>query len=267
MMSGPVQSNHRGSDAPGALAGRLGGELRQELELRRMMVAQTDAVLRTLGHELGNVVNGMRTTLSVLRSKLESPSPQTATCLDLCFESLESAQQMLVAVKTYHAAKVSLQPLDLRDHLGRETDLIFKIARTAGAHCRFSCTPRALPVLADPTAMLQVLINLVDNAAAAAHRCSDPEIELSCEQLERIALVQVRDNGHGIAEDDLVRVFAPFYTTWENRSGIGLTLVQKLMVKMGALITIDSRKDSGTTVKLYFPLTGSTTGAGASEMQ
>lgn len=269
-MSSPVQSNDGGNDPPAELRDQLGRELQQELELRRMMVEQTDAVLRTLGHELGNVVNGMKTTLSVLRSKLQSPSPQSTPYFDLCLESIEPARQMLVAIKTYHAAgQPRLQPIDLCDYLGQETDLIFKNARAAGAHCRFSCAPQPTPVLVDPTATLRILISLVDNAAAATRYRSDPEIELSCERLEQIILVQVKDNGQGIAEENLVRVFAPFYTTRTNHAGIGLAVVQKLMVKMGALIRIDSRKDNGTTVKLYFPLIDATpaTAAGTPDRQ
>ena len=57
------------------------------------------------------------------------------------------------------------------------------------------------------------------------------------------------------AFNDLAQVFAPLFTTRIDGSGMGLAIVQKLMVKMGGLAVIDSREGRGCTVELRLPLT------------
>jgi signal transduction histidine kinase len=66
-------------------------------------------------------------------------------------------------------------------------------------------------------------------------------------------VVEVRDNGVGIAPEHRERIFLPFYTTKPTGTGLGMAIVKKLMDLHGGEIEIDSAPGRGTTVRLVLP--------------
>jgi signal transduction histidine kinase len=65
--------------------------------------------------------------------------------------------------------------------------------------------------------------------------------------------VQVGDNGEGIDETALTRIFKPYFTTKETGNGLGMMVVQRIMRAHGGRIGLDSQKGKGTVVTLQFP--------------
>jgi two-component system nitrogen regulation sensor histidine kinase NtrY len=102
---------------------------------------------------------------------------------------------------------------------------------------------------ADRQMLEQVMINLVTNSVQALRNREDPEIELSCyrDANDHICL-SVRDNGEGIQEDKLEKVFVPFFTTREEGSGIGLSLCKQIIRSHNGRTQIESTAGQGTRV-------------------
>jgi signal transduction histidine kinase len=117
-------------------------------------------------------------------------------------------------------------------------------------------------VPADPDLLKRVLDNLLDNAA----KYSDPEtpVELSVKQGNRQLVVEVSDRGVGIEEDDLPRVFEPFFRTDRSRArgaggaGLGLTLCKRIVDAHGGTIAASRNPARGTTIRFTLPLPGET---------
>jgi signal transduction histidine kinase len=65
----------------------------------------------------------------------------------------------------------------------------------------------------------------------------------------------VRDDGNGIAPEDLDRIFLPFHTKKEKGLGIGLSLVQKIATAHGGRVTVESAKGAGSSFRLFLPNT------------
>ena len=91
-----------------------------------------------------------------------------------------------------------------------------------------------LPLYADESQILQVLVNLVKNAAEAfdsgsAERYSGKRIELTVLASSRQTVIEVRNNGAPIPQEVLPHIFVPFFTTKESGSGIGLSLSRYIM--------------------------------------
>jgi two-component system nitrogen regulation sensor histidine kinase NtrY len=68
----------------------------------------------------------------------------------------------------------------------------------------------------------------------------------------RQCMIRVTDNGEGIGEEDLDKIFIPFYSTREGGSGIGLSLVRNIMRTHRGSVQVSSRQGSGTTFSLLF---------------
>ncbi len=112
-----------------------------------------------------------------------------------------------------------------------------------------------LPLLKlDAERMRQVLWNLLLNAAQAMP--SGGIVHVSATQVgERVRLL-VSDEGVGIAEEDLSRVFDPFYTTRQGGTGLGLATVERVAREHGGSVWARSEPGGGTAFAIWLPLSG-----------
>ncbi len=108
------------------------------------------------------------------------------------------------------------------------------------------------PVLFDERYMKQVLLNLIKNAQAAMPKGglltiatvgSDGEVRIS-----------VCDTGTGISQENLKKIFEPYFTTKGNGTGLGLTLVYKIIREHQGEMSVDSRVGEGTDFEIILPV-------------
>jgi PAS domain S-box-containing protein len=131
------------------------------------------------------------------------------------------------------------------------------------------------PVLADPTQVQQVLMNLCTNAAQAMH----PEggrlkVELFKEELKagdiaaswdiepgKYMVLEVSDTGGGMKPEMLDKIFEPYYTTKEpgEGTGLGLAVVHGIVTTHGGVIDVSSQPGQGSTFRIYLPVSSETT--------
>jgi len=100
----------------------------------------------------------------------------------------------------------------------------------------------------------QAMINIIQNAAYAidGYR-EDGKIEIATEiQNEKIAVI-ISDNGRGISKENMGKVFEPFFSTKEIGTGLGLTIVYKIIHEQHGDIIIDSEENKGTVFRIEFP--------------
>jgi signal transduction histidine kinase len=98
-----------------------------------------------------------------------------------------------------------------------------------------------------------VLINLVLNSIDAVKNKHDGKIQLSSRMDDRgRAIIQVLDNGIGIEEDVVEKIFIPFFTTKEHGSGIGLSLSKQIMRLHRGTIAVQSKRGEATVFTLRF---------------
>ena len=101
----------------------------------------------------------------------------------------------------------------------------------------------------------QVLLNLIYNSLDAMEQ-GGGTIEVSTSTRARYAVVDVMDTGPGISQENLGRIFEPFFSTKPEGkgTGLGLSLCHSMMKKMKGDITVSSQEGEGTTFHLFFPL-------------
>ena len=111
-----------------------------------------------------------------------------------------------------------------------------------------------LEVLADPLAIEQVIVNLVRNAleASAPHA---GVVRIATERADVGPCLRVEDDGPGIAEGDLPRIFDPFFSTRERTggTGLGLSIVHGIVAEHGGSIDVESRLGAGTRFRVRLP--------------
>lgn len=104
----------------------------------------------------------------------------------------------------------------------------------------------------DPTQMQQVLVNLIKNAIQAMSRGGTLTVQTG--EGSDAVWVSVADTGGGIPEEQLNRIFEPFYTTKKKGTGLGLMIVQRIVRAHNGHIEVDSQVGRGTTFRIWLPL-------------
>lgn len=227
----------------------------EELLRRQVAVDQAEGIFRTFRHEIGNAMNTLKATLTVYRENHERFEPdQRERYLSRCLETLRIAEHLLGALRRYQTLdRVEPERVRVGELLRERSDLLFATARARGVDCRVETGEAESPVSADPEALVRVLLNVIDNAVTALSGCASPFLRVSCRNIAGNVVVEVTDNGVGIPRADLPHVFSPLFTTKPEGSGMGLAIVQKLMLRMNGLALVRSEPGRGTTLELRFP--------------
>lgn len=106
---------------------------------------------------------------------------------------------------------------------------------------------------ADASLVEQILINLVVNAADAVKEKEEPRILLSAYiNPNNKVVIKVADNGAGMPEELIEKIFIPFFSTRKTGSGIGLSLCKQIMLLHKGTIQVQSVEGEGSAFLLYF---------------
>jgi signal transduction histidine kinase len=108
------------------------------------------------------------------------------------------------------------------------------------------------PVECDPEQIVQVLLNVTLNALQASP--AGAQISISAVRSENMILMRVSDEGSGIAEVELGKIFDPFYTTKEGGTGLGLAISYQILAQHGGGIAVARNPDKGMTFTLTLPI-------------
>ena len=113
--------------------------------------------------------------------------------------------------------------------------------------------PASLPQFeCDAEQMKQVILNLTINAVQAM---AEPgEIVISAHQKSSSIVINVRDEGPGVRQEDMDKIFNPFFTTKDAGTGLGLSVVHQIVAQHGGVVTAEKNPGRGMTFSLLLPL-------------
>jgi len=148
---------------------------------------------------------------------------------------------------------LSLQPVDLHVILDRSLRLLQDGIEDSDITVRRTYGPNNASIMADPLQMEQVFLNLIGNAVQAMS--GGGVLDICTRFTDESVEMLFGDTGNGIASADLSLIFQPFHTTKHRGSGLGLSIVKKIVEAHGGTIHVDSKLGEGTTANVTIPRT------------
>jgi len=149
--------------------------------------------------------------------------------------------------------KPNLRKVFIHDLFDRVALLFRARFKEAGVKFEMEITPPDIHIEADLELIEQVIINLFQNSLEAMQDTTGRKLSLiAVRKSDEHVEISVTDNGKGINEDVLEKIFLPYYSTKVNSSGIGLSLSQQIMMLHHARIEVSSVVDKGSTFTLMF---------------
>jgi PAS domain S-box-containing protein len=145
-----------------------------------------------------------------------------------------------------------LRPASLNDVVQKTLELLQPELDNRGLNLRTRLAPQLPATPIDPTQIQQVLVNLIKNALQAMTKGGTLTLQTG-EGAEGV-WVSVADTGGGIPQEQINRIFEPFYTTKKKGTGLGLMIVQRIVRAHGGHIELESQVGRGTTFRIWLPL-------------
>ncbi len=228
-------------------------------DITHLIQAQRDAawgeVARRLAHEIKNPLTPIQLSAERLQQKLHDKLPDNEA--DILKRATGTIVSHVAALKGMvddftqyaHASRMNAKAVNLND-LVREVLVLYEAMGVA-------IEPRLadnLPsIYADPAMLRQVLHNLFQNAIDALTGVENPRILVNTSLGTGGVLLTVRDNGTGIAEAVMGRIFEPYVTTKPKGTGLGLAIVKKIVDEHHGRILVENVKPHGATVSIVLP--------------
>jgi signal transduction histidine kinase len=206
-------------------------------------------------HELGNPINSIKMTLSVLKKNLNNYSTNAVEkFVDRAMTESSRVEFLLQALKSFSIFEnPNIQNIILEEFLISFISLVSSDLSQSGIKISKLIVPPVEKISADQRLLHQVMLNLITNASDALKNCENPNIFIRAEKKDGFVAVTVEDNGCGMSEEEQTNLFKPFYTTKTQGTGLGLMITLKMVTLMKGHMEIKSLKDVGTKATVFIP--------------
>ncbi|MDI1241547.1 MAG: ATP-binding protein, partial [bacterium] len=237
-------------------------ELAKTRELEgQLQQAEKSAVIGRLGsaiaHEIRNPLNYINLTLDHLRSKFAPEEPDrkenfVKLTSQLKDEVARINQQISDFLNYSRPANVKLRPIDARQVV--QDSLRIVEAQAAENNIKIAVVEHEdVPqIMGDPEFLRSVFNNLFINAVQAMGS-SGGNLNVRISPEDRHVRFEISDTGSGIPEENLEKIFEPYFSTKETGTGLGLAIVQKTVDVQNGTIEVESKVDDGTKFVLRLP--------------
>ena len=238
---------------------------------RRLEQAQKMEAIGTLAggiaHDFNNILSAILGYAELARDEA-APDSSVAQDLDRVLEASIRARELVKQILAFsRQGQTGKQPVPLAP-LVKEALKMIRASIPTTISIVAEISPEAGVVVADPTQLHQVMINLCTNAYHAMEDGGTLTVGLRAERLEQdlhqrnhvvrageYSVLRVADTGHGIAPDMIDKIFDPYFTTKEigKGTGLGLSIVHGIVHDCGGEILVQSQADAGTVFTIYLP--------------
>ena len=242
-------------------------EMRSAVEQRAAKAAELDRMknefVSVVSHELRTPLTAIRGSLQLLLADSNSvPDPDNRRLLETALHSCERLVRIvsdILDISKIEAGRLTLRPkrLALADIAQQSIDGVRQVAAQVGVTL-VNEVPRDLPpVVGDPDRLTQAVINLLSNAVKFAP--SRSSVTVKGREDGNFVVISVRDQGHGIAADDIERLFHKFQQLEGSGSrrvsgtGLGLFITKAIVEQHGGRIEVESKVGEGSTFSIALP--------------
>ena len=235
------------------------------LEMERQLrsadrLAIVGQLTASLAHEVRNPLGSIRGAVEILREQVPEDVKQSEF-----FDILIQDTQRLNEVVEHYLNFVKKHSkhytdFDAREIIRNVLQMLASTARKQRVKIIHHLPDTPLMIHADKIELWQILVNVLLNALQAVAHNNGGEIHLHANKISQgnkdYMQIRIIDNGPGIPEQEIEKIFAPFYTTKETGTGLGLPIVKQIADSNKWKIELSNRAGAGVVFSLDIPLRG-----------
>jgi PAS domain S-box-containing protein len=228
-----------------------------ESRLRR---AENLAALTTLAagvaHEIKNPLGSISIHLQLLQkvlAKANHSKVKTDKYLDILKEEVDRLNKIVVDfLFAVRPMTLDLREGDINKLISKMMEFIQYEMEQSNIECRLELEENLPKILIDERLLKQALLNLVKNAQSAMPRGGTLTVSTNCTENE--IKISIHDTGNGISEENISKIFEPYFSTSKTGTGLGLTLVFKIIREHHGEISVISSPGEGAVFEITLPI-------------
>ncbi len=252
---------YRGDDEVGQLVdvyNRKVEDLRESAEklARSERESAWREMARQVAHEIKNPLTPMKLSIQHFQRTWSPDAPDAAERMERFSQGMVQQVDALSAIAGEFSNFAQMprareERLDLAGLARAATELF---SSTPGVQVSLADHPTTMTVIADREQLLRVFNNLLKNAVQSIPDDREGRVAVLLRVEGSNAIVEVSDNGSGIANTDRERIFQPNFTTKSSGMGLGLAMVQRIVESAGGRVWFTTRPGEGTSFLVSLPL-------------
>ena len=233
----------------------LGEVRRLQDEIRRKeKLAAIGGLAAGVAHEIRNPLSSIKGIASYYKDKFADGS-EDKEMAGVMIEEVDRLSRVISELLEFaRPASLQLKSAQVNQLIEHSARLVQQEATAKNVRLQLNLAADAVEARVDPDRLTQCLLNLYLNALQAMNNGGQLIVTSSFRGSDRVA-IEIKDNGSGIAADDLSKIFDPYFTTKPKGTGLGLAIVHKIIEAHQGQINVRSAPGQGTVVSLVLPLT------------
>jgi len=211
-----------------------------------------------IAHEIRNPLSSIRGLAQFVYNSF-SQADERKEDLNTIIQEVDRLNTLVVQVLDFaKLKKPNLIPFSLNDLIGKMTELFQLEIKDKQIKFNLELSPDISQIHADEDQVRQIFMNIIINAIQAIQVKGEIKIKTEKTLLrgEPVIRLTIEDSGDGIPEKDLSQIFDPFFSTKEKGSGLGLSIVYKLIEAHQGEIKVESKEGEGTKFIIFLPQKG-----------
>ncbi len=231
-----------------------------ELEESANKLAQSEReeawreMAKQVAHEIKNPLTPMRLTVQSFQMRFKPDDPQATQKINdfskILIQQIDTMSSVASAFSNFASMPAQQnETLNVVDVVKLSLDIFNE------EYIHFSSETDEVITKIDRTQLIRVITNLVKNAIQSIPEERElKKIEVIVKKAANNVVIQVKDNGKGIAQEDFERIFEPKFTTKTSGMGLGLAIIKNIIENYHGSITFESKINKGTTFKVTLPI-------------
>jgi signal transduction histidine kinase len=242
----------------------------EERERLRDRLASLGEMAAGIAHELKNPLAGIEVMAGLLRRQVPDSKDAQSLLADILSEAKLANAIVVEMLEFVRPVRLQVERTDVADVLQQSVTMAESKARRGDVAVRVTLEPGLPMIEGDQHQLAQVFTNLIANAFEALDGKGHIVITASTSTIEAdpafsgmhpptpAVVVEVADDGPGIAAESTDRIFNPFFTTKVTGTGLGLAIVRKIVDAHDGRIDVSSSAETGTRFRVTVPVTSTT---------
>ena len=227
-------------------------QLKDEIA-RSERLASIGRLAAGVAHEIRNPLSSIKGFATYFKERYRE-IPEDRKTAEIMIQEVERLNRVIGQLLEFaRPMNIEKKPTSLRALVQHSLKMIEADALRKGIKINTSISPDIKEALIDPDKIKQVFLNLYLNAFEAMENGGTLFVELRKDDRARAVRIIISDTGTGIKDEDLARVFDPYFTTKSSGTGLGLAIVHKVIESHGGEVQVENRPGEGTAVTILLP--------------
>jgi len=239
------------------LAKALGEDVTQlAAEEKRLLLSR---LLARVAHEIRNPLSSLDIHFQLLEEDLALAPPGVKEKAAARFEIIHGELHRLENIVKHFLSlagpsSLHLEVVEVKQVIGHVCDLLRPEAALRNIEIAMFVPETVPPLTVDPVQLTQALVNLVINAIQAIESSGRIEVAAQANEITDQLVIRIQDTGPGVPKEKQASIFDPFFTSKPEGSGLGLWVVQQIVMAHGGAVLVGDAAGGGAVFTVQLPL-------------